>query len=266
MKKYLKTALNINQIETINSNKEDIDGVELHLMRFEDDLSLIGLIQVPIFSIHYYLYHTEPDVNPCDIDRIINDIYELDRFKKLVDVAKENGSCITLHLATTMDTFNEDGYKKFIEIVREGSVILNIENVPDGVHVKNSEYLISQIPSICKKMNDDIGEELCFPLLDICHAMMTINSTVDPVKTLAKYIEEFSSDHFCIHLSEAVSDGLSFNHGKNFTNNKKYLFLILDMLYKTNKDTHIIIEVNDIDFIKKDDSLGLLKYIKEWNC
>ena len=258
-KKHLKVSLFKDQIDCINGVKSLIDGVEVQLLRFTDDLSLLALLEVPIYSIHYYI--KGKTVNPCEIRYILSTKEEVNRFKSIVEVAKIYKSAITIHIDAEMKDWNKEFYKDFLESIKDSGVPILLENITT---VKNSQALIKKIPGICTELNKQLGGEHCFPLLDTCHAMITVNSTIDPDATMLDYIKMFYSNKQAFHLSEAVSDGIGDQHGINFKRNKKYLFLILDGIKSVNPDSNIVIEVLDKNHCTKGESLELLSYIKEW--
>ena len=258
MKKALKCALDIQQIEYKNS-LDFIDGFEIHLYGDErDDFSLVDKIEKEIFSIHYPL-------DRCDIMEIAQE-YQSEYTRKVFDLCKKLNVGLVLHAES-----------KYYEIM--GSKLVDglcdfVKDYGITVHVENCYRDIGAIEAIeiRRYIRARVGYDKVYSLLDTCHLMMSEMSFKYEELSFAQAIDRFKSKNYIIHLNDCIGSGEKETggiHGTNFRYNQYLLNNILWRLYNLEKEGYyakLVLECDEEDFIHNPNAIELAHNIDRlWN-
>lgn len=249
MRKALKLALEKEQIEFKNSRKE-IDAFEIHLFGDErDDFSLYPLIEKPLTTIHYALWRS-------DILDIAAE-FESDYTRKVFDLAKKADCGIVLHAESrSFNIYNKPEVEAFCKFAKKEGVKLHIENC-----YRNNGAI--EALEIMDYIRHRVDKERVYPLLDICHLMMSEMSFKYDELSIPKAIEAYKSNCFKIHLNDCIGSGEKETggiHGTNFSRNQYLLNNILWKLFNLEKEGYeadLILEVEEKDYVHVPEALEL---------
>lgn len=258
MRKALKLALDKEQIERKNQYDE-IDAFEIHLFGDErDDFSLYPSIQKPLTTIHYALWR-------ADILDIAQE-YEGAYAQKVFELAEKAGVGIVLHAESrSFNIYNKPEVEAFCKYIKERGIRLHIENCYRNIGAVEGLEIMHY-------MRDRISEKQVYPLLDICHLMMSEMSFKYDELSIPKAIDAYKSKCFKIHLNDCIGSGEKETggiHGTNFARNTYLLNNILWKLYNLEKEGYpadLILEVDEKDYVNMPDALSLAHQIDRfWN-
>ena len=272
MTKFLyKTALIDDQINSTNKLIDKADGVEVQLLSSEDDLSKLLDIELPVVSLHYPL-SKDFDNDGCycvdsNLGLIIQDDNKLGLFERVCTYAQLLRCSIGIHLDTPINSLDNKQLQKFAEIVKRYNVLIYLENITAHGkfdYISNREDLAEGVLFL-----RSLGVK-CNMLVDTCHAKIAANARgLDVYQEIVDYIDWCDNDpispNIYIHLSDAVGDGLDYNHGTNFLMNddEEYLDIILNKLNNCKKEAIIVLEILDRDLINRPLARELHNFILE---
>ncbi len=256
MRKALKCALDKDQILFKNTLSE-IDAFEVHLFGDErDDFSLYPLMEKPLTTIHYALWRSDI----LDIARE----FESDYCKNVFELAKKADVGIVLHAESrSFNIYNKPDVEAFCAYAREQGVKLHIENC-----YRNNGAI--EALEIMDYIRHRVDKQRVFPLLDICHLMMSEMSFKYDELSIPKAIEAYKSPCFKIHLNDCIGSGEKETggiHGTNFSHNQYLLNNILWKLFNLEKEGYhadLILEVEEKDYVHVPDALELARNIDKF--
>ena len=265
MIKAYKCALLGEQIEAVLKLLEDSENeVEIQLLSIEDDLSLIDCFQGRVSSIHLPI---EKEDRTCNLTTVIKACKEQNGkyyfLNKVAAYATRENAGIVIHANVPVENFCKmQGYKEFIEWVKQYNVKIFLENTMEITDARKSILT----PVLAKdRINSELKEKLCFPLLDICHFQVSYNQYNSNLRrNLSEVLSLYAYDLMRIHLCSVIGNGNDRKggvHGSNFKENLELLEEILKDVYKWNPI--LILEENESDMINKPNAVWLNNKIDE---
>ncbi len=256
MRKCMKCALEKEQIIEKNSYT-DIDGYEIHLYGdSRDDFSLASLMTKPIVTVHYPL-------DRCNILQIAkeqNDEYA----NKVFQFCRDYHAGLVLHVeSSAKEIINQPEIIRLCGHLKIYDIKVYVENFYKSAGIKDALAVYNYIRPL-------IGEKSVFPLLDICHMMISQMDLTRDELSFAESLNAFQSDSFKIHLSDCVGSGeweTGGIHGDNFKTNRYFLENILTKLMEMEKNgcfCDCILEVDESDYIHNPNAHNLAVRIDEF--
>lgn len=258
MRKCLKVALEKEQIEA--KNKYDIiDAYEIHLYGDNrDHFELWKSLSKPITTIHYPLAR-------CDVAQIAKE-FNSEYTKKVIDFVKETGAGLVLHAESpSFDIFNNPDVEAFCRLIKKEGIIIHIENCYRNIGAVEALQIM-------KYMRNRIDDKQVYPLLDICHLIMSEMSFKYEELSFFQTLDAYKSKRFRIHFNDCLGSGeveTGGVHGTNFSHNQYLLNNVLWKLFNLEHEGYpadLILEVEEKDYIHVPDAIELAKNIdKYWS-
>lgn len=245
MKIIYKSAIKMADLKARDKYKK-VDGLEVHMFNEKEDFSNLQYTTKPIMNIHY------PYCNGmCDLSNILK-IFDKDEFQLFIDEVKDLNINIVLHNDMyAMEVLRHPKYFSFVKFLKANNISFLLENIP--MQEKNNKDTTTDIPLICDDLNRKTNKECFFPLLDTCHVLMNLNTSVkNPGYDFSKLIRSYNSKKFFVHLSYCDGDGNQEEgrHALTFEKNKQLLEKLILELYSVNPNVNLVLEVNEENYLK----------------
>lgn len=258
MKIIFKTALKEDQL--MSRNQKDIDGVEIQMLDFSDDFSLMKKLTVPVYNIHLPIKEKQ-----CNLSYFIDHINDKN-ILNVLSVSQGYNANIVIHCDIHLAEVYGKNILNFLEVISKYNVHILLENVM-MFEPKNGIDTVLDIPNICTYLNSKLRKMVFYSLLDTCHLMSNIICYFDyPGYSMKSVIDLYNSERFFIHLSSINGDGLSNEpgkHGIDFQNNKIMLHQIINYLKNINYNCNLVLETSETDYINAPNAETLKKLIEE---
>ncbi len=274
MNKIIKLTLCPQNIDIINNT--DCEGVEIQLIG-DEDFSLFDGIKKKLVTIHYPL---ATDVVSEVEEEMFTDLFQIlknrkNHLKSICAVAEKHHCGIVVHSYLNWLRINSENYdyENFIADLKEihneyPHVKLCVENTGTLSYSERFDIFTraEDIPRMLRRINADIGYELCHPLLDITHYYMEFSSEVwnHFHYSLAETIELYKSSYQCIHFNYGLGDCNGKRHSKNFDTNPKLLDELLRAIKVINENAYLILEICEDDYDNRPEMFKLLEDIQKW--
>lgn len=229
-------------------NEEKVEMIEIQLLSTKEDLSQANKFNSKITSIHLPL----PPF--CDLTNIIkclyakNDDYEF--INKVIDKCRELKCGLVAHADVPLETlYQNEGFNMLIDYIDKSGIIWHIENVTH-FEIKNGNACIKAPLQICDYINKRLKREVCFPLLDICHFLMTQDDFDSSLSfNLRSVLQMYNTKKYYMHLNSRIGCGDPADggvHGSNFHYDTPLLEKILKSVKQYNP--MLILEVYESDY------------------
>lgn len=242
MKIVYKSGLSMNQI--IFRNENIAEDIEIHMVSNEPNLNNVKLFKNKINTIHL-------PTEQCKLSYVLEELSKgnellLETFK----ICNELCAAVIIHCDMTLKNFLENENKdNFIKFIGNSRFKWRIENLTTEEGLTPKESIVSPA-EICQYINKTLRQEICFPLLDICHYLIVREHfDTDLDLNLKDTIELYNSSDLYIHLNDKLGTGYNYNggiHGFNFKYNSALLRSIL--FDKNIRNATLCLEVYEKDF------------------
>lgn len=265
IKLFTKAALTDWQIDSRYAVNPDLLGFEIHTNGFINDWGLAGKMR-DVVSLHSPFEGFNHNMS------VFLKNYRTDYWTDFIKESKKlnsgKGAGIVVHSDLPFDEFIVSDID-FYDFLRESGTIFYIENTMmasdtgDGARVPGTSM---DVPDICTYVNDKVGFDVFYPLLDTCHAMSESQAMIaNPEWSLEDHIRNYESDNYVIHLSVALGEGQNIlnHHGSTFEGMPQLLDAILALLSDLSNDVNIVLEVNEAGHADGDIPFSYIKVLDE---
>lgn len=282
MQKILKINLDESNIDFINRHTDDASGVEVQLLDFKDDLSLLSKIKAKISSIHVDLFSDEFKEKHKNFshlsaskaqDLLFNALLEDKKhLYNIFDACQKYNAAVVMHAGYKLNYLGKEKEEEALKEIlswkeKFPKLKVCLENVGQMRKALPEEkiYLSYEIPALCKQLNYSCNKFMFFPLLDICHYFMENSHIIDsPRNSLRETINMYNSEFMVFHFNYGVGDCTGKRHSMNFEANKPLMEAIIKHIMVINPNAILVLEIYEDDYFgERPNMMTQLNMIKE---